>query len=117
MRKAIQHLKTADPVMGQIIERVGPFRMTYRPASFETLVRSIVYQQLSGKAAATIYARLEHAAAGQITPEGIVNLSFTDMRSVGLSKQKAAYIADLAERTRNRELNFGGLDVLADDEV
>ena len=51
MRKAILHLKKSDPVMRAIIERVGAYKIQHREPSFETLVRSIVYQQLSGKVA------------------------------------------------------------------
>src|SRR5208337_2132678 len=80
MPSAIQHLKK-DPVLGAIIRRVGPMKMQYREPSFETLVRSIVYQQLSGKVASVIFGRL-HAAAGQekLTPEGILKLRTDRMR-------------------------------------
>ena len=61
MRKAVNHLKKSDPVMAAIIQRVGKFTLQYREPSFETLVRSIVYQQLSGRVASVIFARL-HAA-------------------------------------------------------
>ena len=51
---ALEHLRRADPVLAALIERVGPFAMSYRPPTFETLARAIVFQQLNGKAAATI---------------------------------------------------------------
>src|ERR1041385_2002428 len=62
MKRALQHLQAADPVLGSIIERIGPYRMQFRDPNFHTLVRSIVYQQLSGKAALTIFNRLIAAA-------------------------------------------------------
>src|SRR5579885_672615 len=62
MRKAIHHLKRSDPVMAQIIERIGAYKIEYREPVFQTLVRSIVYQQLHGKAAAAIFGRLKEAA-------------------------------------------------------
>lgn len=69
VKKAIQHLKKADPVLAAIIERVGPYKITYREPVFQTLVRSIVYQQLNGKAALKIYSRLAEAAkADPLTP-------------------------------------------------
>src|SRR5438128_1566295 len=73
MKKALNHLKQADPVMKAIVDRVGSYKIGYREPVFETLVRSIVYQQLSGKAALTIYSRLA-AAVGEepLTPEGIL---------------------------------------------
>jgi DNA-3-methyladenine glycosylase II len=85
MRAALQHLKK-DPVMASIVARTGAFAMQYREPTFETLVRSIVYQQLSGKVASVIFARL-HAAAGEetLTPAGIMKLRPERMRKAGLS--------------------------------
>ncbi len=120
MRKALQHLKTADPVMKRIIEAVGPYSITYREPEFETLVRSIVYQQLSGKAAGTIFARLHAAAAnraGKITPAGILKLGAEAMRPLGLSTQKARYVMDLAEKTAARTIHFSKLTAMEDDAV
>jgi len=59
-RKAIAHLRRVDPVMDEVISKVGPFNLTLRTAGthFDALIRSIVYQQLSGKAAATIHGRV-----------------------------------------------------------
>ena len=74
MKKAIKHLKAADPVLGTLIERIGPYRMQFRDPNFHTLVRSIVYQQLSGKAALTIFNRLIAAAkADPLTPNRSLN--------------------------------------------
>ncbi len=55
MKRATNHLKKADPVLAAIIERVGPYKIKYSEPTFQTLVRSIVYQQLNGKAALTIF--------------------------------------------------------------
>ena len=65
MRKAILHLKKADPVMRAIIERVGAYKIEHREPSFETLVRSIVYQQLSGKVAVGDPGAADRAVAGR----------------------------------------------------
>src|SRR5450755_290330 len=104
VRKAIIHLKKTDPTLRRIIERVGPYRMEFREPTFDTLVRSIVYQQLSGKVASVIFGRLVDAAmkgghAAELTPKAILKLTPEKMRELGLSKQKSAYIRDLAERT------------------
>jgi DNA-3-methyladenine glycosylase II len=100
MRKAILHLKKADPVLRAILDRVGPYRIQYREPTFETLVRSIVYQQLSGRVASVIFGRLAAAVpGGNITPDGILKLTPARMRKLGLSKQKTAYIRDLARKT------------------
>jgi len=107
MKKAITHLKAADPVLGAIIERVGPYKVKYNEPVFQTLVRSIVYQQLHGKAAATIYGRLAEAAkVDPLTPEAILRLRPARMRALGLSGQKMTYIRELARMTRDGEVNF-----------
>ncbi len=117
MRKAINHLKKTDPVIAAIIERVGPFRMQKRPATFWALARAIVFQQLTGKAATTIWNRLEAAAGGAVTPESILALSDEQMRACGLSKQKLSYVRDLAARTLSREIDFERIDQWTDEEV
>jgi len=118
MRKAILHLKKADPKLGSVIDRVGAYRMEYRDPDFQTLVRSIVYQQLSGKVARVIFNRLvEMLPDGQITPEAILKLTPVKMRRAGLSKQKTAYIRDLARKTAKGKVRFEALRDLADHEV
>lgn len=117
MRKAIQHLKLADPVLAAIIDQVGPFRMTYTDPVFGSLVRSIVYQQLSGKAAATIFGRLVNATGQPLTPKATLRLSFDEMRALGLSKQKATYIRDLAERTAAKEVVFEHFSRMTNDQI
>jgi DNA-3-methyladenine glycosylase II len=117
MRKAVAHLKKSDPVMRAIIERIGPCRMRYRPPEFSSLAESIVYQQLNGNAAATIFKRFAALAGEPLTPEGILKLSDEQMRSAGLSKQKSAYLKDLAAKTAAGALDFSRLSELPDAEV
>ncbi|HWB98402.1 MAG TPA: DNA-3-methyladenine glycosylase [Bryobacteraceae bacterium] len=118
MQEAILHLSSTDPVLSAIIERVGGYRIQFRDPNFETLVRSIVFQQLSGKVARVIFDRLAGAVVGgKLTPEGILKLRPARMRSLGLSKQKTEYIRDLARRTRNGELVFEELPDLSDEDV
>jgi 3-methyladenine DNA glycosylase/8-oxoguanine DNA glycosylase len=117
MRKAINHLKKSDPILRAIIERVGPCRMEYGPPEFSRLAEAIVYQQLNGKAAATIFKRFATLAGEPITPEGILKLSDEQLRSVGLSKQKSAYMKDLAIKTRDGLLDFSKLPEMPDEEV
>ena len=115
MRKAINHLKKADPVMAAIISKAGPYRMQYREPVFQTLVRSIVYQQLSGKAALTIFNRLAAAAkVNPMTPEAILKLRPQKMRTLGLSKQKIVYVRELARLTRDGDIRFEGLPDMND---
>ncbi len=117
MRKAINHLKKSDPILRAIIERVGPCRMEYGDPEFHSLAEAIVYQQLNGKAAVTIFKRFAALAGEPLMPEGILKLTYEQMRAVGLSKQKAAYLRDLAERTHRGELNFARLPELSDEQV
>ncbi len=107
MKRAIQHLKKADPVLAGIIERIGPLKIQYREPIFQTLVRSIVYQQLNGRAALTIYNRLVEAAkADPLTPDSILKLRPQRMRALGLSQQKLTYIRELARLTKAGQVNF-----------
>jgi DNA-3-methyladenine glycosylase II len=118
MRKAILHLKNADPVMRSIIERVGAYKIQHREPSFETLVRSIVYQQLSGKVASVILGRLIALLPdGEVTPAAILKLTPVRMRKAGLSKQKTAYIRDLARKTNKGIVKFETLGKMTDVEV
>ena len=117
MRKAVIHLKKCDPVLRAIIERVGPCRMEFGPAEFCSLAEAIVYQQLNGKAAVTIFRRFAALAGEPITPEGILKLSDEQLRGVGLSKQKSAYLKDLAAKAAAGLLDFSKLPDLSDEEV
>jgi DNA-3-methyladenine glycosylase II len=117
MRKAINHLKKCDPVLRGIIERVGPFRMQYGLPQFSSLAEAIVYQQLNGKAAEMIFKRFAALAGEPLTPEGILRLSDEQLRGAGLSKQKSAYLKDLAQKTAAGVLDFSKLPDLPDEEV
>jgi DNA-3-methyladenine glycosylase II len=117
MRKAVNHLKKSDAILASVIARVGPCQVAYREPTFEALARSIVFQQLSTKAARTIYGRLEEAAGGKLTPEAIQNLSVGELRRCGLSKQKTGYIRDLAEHAITGRVDFAKLPSMSDDEV
>ncbi|HSY65316.1 MAG TPA: DNA-3-methyladenine glycosylase [Terriglobales bacterium] len=117
MRKAINHLKKSDPVLRAIIERVGPYRMEFGEPGFHSLAEAIVYQQLNGKAAATIFNRFTALTGEPVTPEGINKLTNEQLRAVGLSKQKSSYLRDMAERAIRGELDFSRLTEMTDEEV
>lgn len=117
MELAILHLRTADPVMAEIIERVGPCALTFREVSFETLARSITFQQLSTRAAATIFARLRQAVGRRFTASAFLKLTPEELRVCGLSRQKIASLTDLAERVVRREIKFRRLSTLEDQAV
>ncbi len=117
MRKAVNYLRKCDPVLNAIIERVGPCRMEFGVPEFCSLAEAIVFQQLNGKAAVTIFKRFAALAGEPLTPEGILKLSDAQLRSVGLSKQKSAYLKDLAAKTAAGLLDFSRLPELTDEEV
>ena len=119
-RRAVAHLKRADPVLARVIARVGPCRFEPRAEGthFEAVARAIVYQQLSGKAAGTIHARF-HALYGGRAPEPAELLATGDeaLRSAGLSRQKIGYLRDLAARVDAGDLPLDRVDALGDDDL
>ena len=117
VKQAISHLKSADPVLSDIIDRVGAYRIQFREPVFETLVKSIVFQQLSGRVANVIFGRLLAAAGGRLTPEGILKMRPSRMRAIGLSGQKTSYIRDLARHARDGAVVFEELLEMPDGEV
>jgi len=117
MQEAIQHLRRNDPVLAGIIDRVGDYGIQFREPDLETLVKSIVYQQLSGRVASVIFGRLAAAVGGKMTAQAILKLRPARMRTLGLSKQKTAYIRDLARHARDGRVVFEELEGLPDAEV
>lgn len=100
--EAVAHLRVTDPVMRALIKRVGPFALQLAPADslFEALLRSIVYQQLHGKAAATIHGRVlaELARHGGPTPEALAGSTDEALRAAGLSRSKLLAVRDLSAK-------------------
>jgi 3-methyladenine DNA glycosylase/8-oxoguanine DNA glycosylase len=103
LRRAAAHLRR-DRVLAPIIRGVGPCRLRVdrRTAPFAALVESILYQQITGKAAATIHDRLR-ALCGRPAPrpEDILRATDAELRAVGLSRQKVGYLRDLSGRVRD----------------
>ena len=119
-RRAIAHLIDADPILGDVIRRVGPWRLTRRTdgTHFDAVCRSIIYQQLSGKAAATIYSRVLGLYGGRPPlPHELATTADDALRGVGLSRQKLSYLKDLAARVTTNELPIDTLHELPDDAV
>lgn len=117
MKEAIDHLRRSDPILSEIIDRVGEYQIGFRNPDFESLARSIVYQQLTGRVASVIFGRLLKAVGGKLSPENVLKLRPSRMRTLGLSAQKTAYIRDLARHTRDGLLVFEELPALSDSEV
>ncbi len=118
MLHALTHLRAADPILARVIDDVGPYTIEFREPDFETLVRSIVFQQLSGKVAAVIFARLVAAAgSGRLTPEVVLRLRTPRLRAAGLSPQKISYIKELARHARSGAVDFSLLPAMPDEDV
>ena len=116
-RKATLHLKKSDPTLAAIIERVGPCKLEFGEPTFHSLAESILYQQLNGKAAATIFNRFTALAGDPLTPQGILKLTDAQMREVGLSRQKTSYLRDLSEKTHAGLLDFERLAGMTEEDV
>jgi DNA-3-methyladenine glycosylase II len=119
-RKATAHLKKVDPVMGTVIEKVGSYKgwPTSGGTHFDAVARSIVFQQLSGKAASTIHGRFHGLYGGRAPlPAELATTSDEKLRAVGLSRQKSAYLKDLGARVAAGELPIETLHELTDEEI
>lgn len=119
-RKAVAHLSAADPTLARVIERVGPCRLQRKNdgTHFDAVCRSIVFQQLSGKAAATIHGRMLDLFGGRApTPSELAAVNDESLRGVGLSRQKLAYLKDLAVRVASGDVPIETLHELPDDGV
>ncbi|HSI02761.1 MAG TPA: DNA-3-methyladenine glycosylase [Reyranella sp.] len=108
-KKAARHLKAADPALGEVMARIGPFAMELKSSRslFGALAEAIVYQQLSNKAAATIYSRVEALfprAKDGFTPRHILAAPTDALRGCGLSRAKVLAVQDLARRVHAGEL-------------
>lgn len=125
--KARKDLAAADPTMGALIERIGPIdiatrlrrRKEERPVdAYGALLRAIVGQQLSTKAARTIYLRVVDLFGGRTpSPEQLLEADEADLRAAGLSGRKTEYVRDLASHVLSGELELDRLGQLGDEEV
>ena len=109
-----------DPVLAAIIKRHGPCGLGAvrdRFDHFSMLVRAIVFQQLSTKAATTIHNRLIECMPGGTTPECLAAITQQQMRTAGISRQKEAYLRDLAEKVVSGQVPLEAVDAMADEEV
>ncbi|QDV69166.1 DNA-3-methyladenine glycosylase [Rosistilla carotiformis] len=118
IQAAIEHLRAADPVMNGIIDDVGAFAMRLEKDRYTMLVRSIISQQISTGAARSIRMRLvELAGPDGITPTNLSRLSVDDLRTAGISMQKARYLLDLTGKVMAEELQLKSIGRYSDAEV
>lgn len=119
-RQAVRHLRESDPQLGEVIRRVGPCRWTGTTdhTHFGFVLRCIVYQQLSGKAAATIFGRVQALYGGAApTPRQLLASRTQQLRRAGLSARKVEYSRELAERVTSGDLPLDRLHAMDDDGV
>jgi len=119
-RAAVAHLKRADPVMRDVVARVGPCRLEVRGEGthFDALARAILYQQLSGKAAATIHGRVRDRFGGRDpSPAELLQCPDEDLRACGVSRQKLGYLRDLAAHAADGRLPLDDVHALDDEAV
>jgi DNA-3-methyladenine glycosylase II len=118
IRRAAAALRRRDPLLGAVIARSGPCRIEGRRDPFLSLAEAIVYQQLNGRAAATIWRRFASLFPGRrLSPGGLLAIDPRRLRAAGLSRQKAAYLRDLAARFHDGSLDPRRLRRMGDDEV
>ncbi len=117
---AVAALRAADPKLARAIDAVGPYTLTPRRdgSHFDHLARAIVYQQLSGSAAATIHGRFLALGGGTaLTPDAILDIDEDTLRGVGLSRAKTAAIRDLAQHVVDGRLPLESLESMADEAI
>lgn len=118
LAQAAEHLKKADPILAPFITSAGPCTISPHKNYYQELVESIISQQLSVKAAATILKRFVALFDGTFpAPEQILSKDIETFRGVGLSRGKATYVRDLAQHVIDGKVRFNHLDALSNDEI
>lgn len=118
--QAIAHLRAADPVLGAWIAEAGPCSLTRERAGthFAAVARSIIYQQLSSKAAATIHARFDALFGGAAPePRDVLRIKHETLRGIGLSERKAEYVRGLAEDVHRGRVPLAQVETMPDADV
>ena len=115
-KKEIEHLKSRDPILGEAIDKIGRLRREVRPDIFSALINSIIGQQISSKAQATVWARFKERF-NPMTPELIALAAEADLQACGISFKKAAYVKDIARAVHVGDLDLIDLQKQSDAEV
>jgi len=112
----VDHLKKKDKKLASAIDRIGKIEREVIPDLFTALVNSIVSQQISSKAAVTVWGRL-CSLIGEITPESILNADVNDIQKCGMSVRKATYIKNIADTAYSGDLNISELYNMSDEDI
>lgn len=114
--KELEYLIKKDKRLGAAIEKIGMIKRKITPDPFEALVSSVVGQQISGKAADTVWARLIQLC-GTLSPEKLFELSAEEIQSCGMSLKKAGYIKGIAQAAISGDIYFNNLHMMSDEEI
>mgnify|MGYP001482315076 FL=1 len=115
--EAKKALSRKDPVMRKIIKKYKKGFMSSRNDPFFSLCRTIVGQQISTKAADSIWLKFEKKCKNKIIPNKVIKLSTKSLRSAGLSRQKISYLKNIAESFKNKSFNVNALKKMSDDQA
>lgn len=115
-QKAIDHLKECDTKLKCAIERIGEIKRPTVPDLYEGLINSIIAQQISTKAAATVWGRLE-TLVGTVTPESVGQYGIEDIQKLGMTFRKATYIHEITSKILEGSLSLEAFKTLSDQEV
>lgn len=113
----VRHLTVADPTLGSLMERIGPIEQPLEADAYSSLASAIVAQQLSDKAASTIWGRLVAALGGDPAPGRILAAEDALLRGAGLSGSKVSFLRDLATRVADGSLDLAYVATLPDEDV
>ena len=116
LKKALNKLNK-DPVFKKAMKKIQPVALLPSGNVFNELVKAIVYQQISVRAADTIYSRFEHLVGTDYMPADLLQHSPEDFRGVGFSKQKASYVLNIAEYFEEHNLYSCDWSTLSDEEI
>lgn len=118
IKAALIHLRKSDPVMKAVVRQVGPFTLRAKRDRFTILVRSIISQQISTAAAATILGRLETAVGSKtIRPESLSQFDEASFKEIGISRQKASYLSDLRDKCLTQTVKLDSINRRTDEEI
>ena len=115
-QKEIDYLKSRDRKLGQVIDELGFIKREVNPDVFDSLVTSIIGQQISTKAAVTVTNRLKEMV-GEISAETLYNTRVEDIQECGMTMRKDGYIKGIAEAAIDDKVDFDGLHRLSDEEI
>lgn len=116
IEEGIEYLKRNDPILRNLIWKIGDCRLALSKDYFNDIIRSIISQQLSVKAASTITNRF-YDLVGTVNPESVCNYTVTDFRNIGVSNQKSKYILDFSNKINARVFSFDLIETMSDKEV